>query len=382
MADPIENLITSQRIAIYIPSFGTGGVERMLVNLARGMVKLGIDVDFILNTRDAPYLDSLPKKVRIRPMSTPDTRKQLCWLVDYLHCTQPSILLSAKTVDDEIAIRARNLSPGRTRVFLRPATHFSERMRGQHRRLLKNWRERRQLRRLFLAADGIVAVSQGVTDDVIRISGIPEDKISIVPNPTITPESGELARADAPHPWLEQPVPVIMGIGRFSRAKDFPILIRAFAVVRKKRNCRLIILGEGRREKKLRQLTESLGVKDAVDFPGFSTNPYSYLARASLFVLSSRWEGSPNVLVEALSLGIPVVATNCNSGPAEILQHGRYGPLVPVGDPKSLAEAMINVLDDPPDSAFLQQATTEYNYETSARGYLQAVGIPLPDQPD
>lgn len=381
MADPIENQLTSQRVSIYIPSFGTGGVERMLVNLALGLTQLGIDVDFILNTLDAPYLDGLPEKVTVRPLGTSDSGKQLNWLVSYLKERQPSVLISAKTADDEIAMRARELCNSRTRIFLRPGTNLSERMRGQRYRFMKNWRDRRRLRKLFLAADGIVTVSQGVADDVMRISGIPGDKVSVIPNPTVTPKIRELAREEAPHRWLTQQTPVLIGIGRFSRAKDFSVLIQAFALVLQKQKCRLIILGDGNRAEKLRRLAKSLGIEDAVDFPGFCSNPYAYLARASLFVLSSRREGSPNALIEALALGVPVVATDCNSGPAEILEQGKYGPLVPVGDPVRLADAMIRVLNNPPEASFLKQATREYDYEISARRYLQAFGLPTPEQP-
>lgn len=381
MANATQTPLSSYCVAIFIPTFGTGGVERMLVNLAQGLVQLGIDVDFILDTLDAPYLDSLPETVNIHPLGRSDSAKQLEWLVNYLQARQPSVLISAKTADDELALRARDLSGSRTKVFLRPGTNLSERMRGQRYRLLKNWRDRRRLRKHFQAADGIVTVSQGVAEDVQRISAISQNKISVIPNPTVTPSIAELARADAPHPWFGQQTPVLIAIGRFSRAKDFPTLIKAFALVRRKQESHLIILGNGNRLGRLKQLAASLGVENAVDFPGFCSNPYAYLARASLFVLSSKREGSPNALIEALALGVPVVATDCNSGPAEILQHGKYGPLVPVGDPVALAEAMIQVLNHPPEASFLQQATREYDYQISARRYLQAFGLPLPELP-
>jgi len=164
-----------------------------------------------------------------------------------------------------------------------------------------------------------------------------------------------------------------MGMGRLTRQKDFPTLIRAFAVVRSQSSCRLMILGEGQDRSKLKRLTEVLGIQDDVDFPGFVANPYRFLSRAKLFVLSSVWEGSPNALSEAMALGVPVVATDCPSGPREILQGGLYGPLVPMGDVDALAEAMRATLANPPDKVFLKLAVTDYTAEISSRRYLEVL---------
>ena len=151
-------------------------------------------------------------------------------------------------------------------------------------------------------------------------------------------------------------------------------MIRAFAKVRHQLQCRLVILGEGRERELYTSLASALDITDSMDLPGFVANPYAYLGKARLFVLSSRWEGSPNALTEAMALGIPVVATDCPSGPREILQNGRYGKLVPVGDVDQLAEAMVTTLKSPPPSAELKSADSSYTIETSTLKYLQALG--------
>jgi glycosyltransferase involved in cell wall biosynthesis len=154
------------------------------------------------------------------------------------------------------------------------------------------------------------------------------------------------------------------------RQKDFPTLIRAFARVRQTRPCRLVIIGEGRERPALEALIGQLGLTGQVDLPGFQPNPLPFLARASLFVLSSAWEGSPNVLTEAMALGTPVVATDCPSGPAELLDGGRIAPLVPVGDPEALARMVLATLDQPTPAARLKDAVADYDQAYSARRYL------------
>jgi glycosyltransferase involved in cell wall biosynthesis len=169
---------------------------------------------------------------------------------------------------------------------------------------------------------------------------------------------------------------VIVGAGRLQRQKDFPTLIRAFGLVRGEHPCRLIILGDGSGRSRLEGLAAELDLDADVDMPGFQANPYPFMARADLFVLSSAWEGSPNVLTEAMALGTPVVSTDCPSGPHELLDGGRFGPLVPVGDPQALARAMIETLEQPLPAHSLKSAVAEYNQDRSARRYLEAMGIP------
>jgi len=203
----------------------------------------------------------------------------------------------------------------------------------------------RFVRRFYPWADGIVAVSQGAADDLARTAGIPADRIQVVHNPIVTPELGELAAAPLEHPWFEpgEP-PVVLAVGRLAPQKDFATLIRAFELARQERPARLLILGEGPERPGLEALAADLDLGGSFDLPGRILNPYPYMVRAGAFVLSSRWEGLPSVLIEALFCGVPIVATDCPSGPMEILEGGKYGLLVPVGDVGALAEGIVSAL--------------------------------------
>jgi glycosyltransferase involved in cell wall biosynthesis len=225
-------------------------------------------------------------------------------------------------------------------------------------------------------ADRVIAVSEGVAEDTAAVTGLPRDRIAVVRNPVVTPRLRAMAKEAVDHPWLPaSDVPVVLGAGRMTRQKDFPVLVRAFARVRRERPCRLIVLGEGPDRAEIERLVGELGVGDDVSLPGFAVNPYAYMSRASLFVLSSRWEGSPNVLTEALAVGTPVVSTDCPSGPRETLQEGRFGPLVAVGDEEALARAILETMAHPLDAATLRGAVDEFTVERSADGYLEVLGL-------
>ncbi|MEZ5628307.1 MAG: glycosyltransferase, partial [Rhodocyclaceae bacterium] len=198
----------------------------------------------------------------------------------------------------------------------------------------------------------------------------------VIRNPVVTPRLSAMAAEPVAHPWIADPsVPLVLAAGRLTEQKDFPTLVRAFAVLRRAQPARLVILGDGRQRKKLEALAAELGVADDIDLPGFTPNPYAWMAKANLFVLSSAWEGSPNVLTEALALGVPSVATDCPSGPREVLAGGRFGALVPVGDAAGLGQAMIDTLAAPLPAEVLKSAVAEYSREASASAYLAALGL-------
>jgi glycosyltransferase involved in cell wall biosynthesis len=231
-----------------------------------------------------------------------------------------------------------------------------------------------RMRMLYPSADAVVAVSNGVAQDLKKNAGLSPSLLRVIPNPVITPELISKAQEPLDHPWFKEGAePVLLGVGRLTRQKDFPTLLRAFALVRKNRSCHLMILGEGRNRAALKTISAGLGIRDDVAMPGFMENPYPYMNKAALFVLSSRWEGSPNVLTEALALGTPVVSTDCPSGPKEILDHGRFGPLVPMGEPDAMAHAILTTLDAPLEKSLLKSAVRAYTVEESSRKYLKVL---------
>ena len=362
------------RIAIFISSFVDGGVERMLLNFFRGLLDLGHRVDFVVGKVEGRYLSLLPFQGRTVDLGTSHSLKILSPLTRYLRRERPAIMLSSKEPCSRAALRGRRLAGVSTRLFFRIATTPSERDR--QRNVLRRWRSLRAMRTLYPQADGLIAVSRGVAADVSMIAGIPGERIHVIPNPVVVPELPTLAASPVDHPWFVTPgPPIILAVGAFRRSKDFPTLIRAFARVRAQRDLRLLILGRGRQRNKVEKLAEALGVRGELSLPGFTVNPYAYMAKASLLVLSSAWEGSPNVLVEALAVGTPVVATDCRSGPREILQDGRYGPLVPVGDAEALAAAMAATIDAPLPAETLKVAAEPYRLHLSCRRYLEAFAM-------
>ncbi|AGA90741.1 glycosyltransferase [Thioflavicoccus mobilis 8321] len=363
---------TSGRIAVFVSFSGHGGVERMIVNLIRGLVDLGRDVDLLPVRRRSPHLDRLPPAVRCLPMGVEHTLLAVPALAGYLRRQRPAALLAAKDRAGRAAVLARALAGTETPIVLRLGTHLSTAMAG------KTGLERQlryaPIRQLYRHLDHIVAVSEGVAADTAAITGLPRSRITVIRNPVITPELAAQGAALCAHPWLQPGgPPVIVGAGRLDRQKDFPTLLRAFARLRATRPCRLVILGNGRDRAALEELARELAITADLDLPGFQTNPYPFMARARLFVLSSAWEGSPNVLTEAMALGTPVVSTDCPSGPAELLDQGRYGPLVPVGDAAALADAMAATLDAPLPATRLQAAVAEYDQAIAARRYLAAM---------
>ncbi|MES9968947.1 MAG: glycosyltransferase [Candidatus Thiodiazotropha sp.] len=370
-------------VCLFILKFGDGGVERMMVNIARGLSLIGVRVDFIVKETEAPYLHLLPPEVRVIRFQVVKQKAALPKLIDYLKRDDPDILLSAKILDDQLALKAKRRHTGRTRFFLRPGTALLSRMRARGTHPLRRWLKQRQLRSLFNHADGVIAVSQGVADEVMELSAIDGEKINVIRNPTITPELYRQAEEPVDEPWLAagQP-PLILGIGGLRRQKDFPTLMRAFALVRQQLPCRLMLLGQGNKEGQLLKLAQELGLQDDFRLAGFVANPYAYLKGANLFVLSSLWEGSPNVLTEAMALGTSCVSTDCPSGPHEVTRAGEVAPLVPMGDPERLAAAMLQTLREPLDPQRLKEAVSEYTLEKSARGYLGAFGLTIPQTKD
>lgn len=368
-------------LAVFASFSGSGGVERMLVNLLCGLIEQGQSVELVLVRAASPHLACLPAAVKRVQLNATHTLAAIPALARYLRERRPSVLLVAKDRAGRAAVLARALARTDTPLVLRLGTQLSAAM--AVRTPLERWLRYAPIRLLYPRIERIVAVSQGVADDTAAIARIPRARIEVIRNPVITPALDLQAAAPCAHPWLApgQP-PAILGVGRLQRQKDFPTLIRAFARLRATHDCRLLILGEGSGRARLTALAAELGVSEWIALPGFQTNPYAFLIRARLFVLSSAWEGSPNALTEAMALGVPVVATDCPSGPAEILDGGRYGTLVAVGDVAALAEAMRATLERPLSPTTLRAAVAEYSQQRSAAQYLRILGNAARHAPD
>ena len=361
------------KIALFLPSLRGGGAERMMVHLARGFVERGLNVDIVLAKAEGPYLSLVPSEVRIIDLKASRVLLAFPGLVRFLRKERPVVLLSTLDHANIVALLAKLLSKVSTRVVIRLAGTISTGLRNSF--SIKKILSFYLLKYCNSWFDGIIAVSNGVANDYAEATGIARERIKVIYNPVVTPELFLQSEEPVKHPWFtDGSPPVILGVGRLTVQKDFTTLIKAFSIVRKHRLTRLIILGEGEQRTKLEALVQELGLKDDVSMPGFVDNPFSYMSNASVFVLSSLWEGLPNVLIQAMACGCPVVSTDCPSGPAEILENGKWGKLVPVGDAEALAVAVENILDESNLPDVIQRAKDFALYKAVDR-YLELLLI-------
>lgn len=218
-------------------------------------------------------------------------------------------------------------------------------------------------------ADQVIGVSNGITKGFITKHGLDVNRCTTVQNPLDVDKITDRADEALAHPWFSEDVPVVLGVGRFKKSKQFSVMIRAFGKLVRRMDARLVLLGDGPRKQRLIDQARSSGVEDKIDFPGLVSNPYKYMRRADVLASSSKHEGFGLVLVEALACGTPVVATDCPGGPSDILAGGEYGPLVDVGNPNQLADAIGDTLEDPPDSARLIERANDFDVSKVADRY-------------
>jgi len=397
------------RIALVFGSFRGGGVARVMLRLAGALADRGVDTHLIVGRRKGELIAEVPARVTVHELtrgsavgtyarilradrraavgllkaagsglSVTTKLRYLASLGSTLAVLRPDAVLAATAPFNLISLWANALTGGSARVIVTEHNILTRPDKGE-----ESWRyglPPALLGEVYRHADAIVGVSAGVADDLRSAAGLDGARISVVYNPVFDQSLAARASEPVSHPWFagtEQPV--ILGVGKvYAPGKDFATLIRAFAHVRRQRPCRLIILGDTTGAAKddrvlsdVMGLPAQLGIADDVAFPGFVDNPFAWMRRANVFALSSRWEGLSLVLIEALAAGCPVVSTDCPHGPREILEGGRYGPLVPVGDAAALATAIVATLDAPPGVDQLQQRASAFSVERSIEGYLR-----------
>lgn len=399
----------TMRIAFLLDSLSGGGAEQVILNLASGFASAGFTVDLLVCKMRGQLLAQIPSNVsliRLHSVSSlsgmlcalradigclklviaaliglqkvPSTFKSLPAIIDYLKKNQPAALLSALPKSNISAVLAGSCCSGSTRIAVGLHSHYSAASQFEKREnSIKDAYMLAMIRRYYRRADMVIAVSNGTKKDACEALELSQDQVTAVYNPVATHDIAELREEAPDHPWLGVgDIPVILGIGRFVAEKDFPLLLDAFAKVRQERQVRLIFLGgdftshdQRSLKTQLLEQAEQLGVAGDIDMPGFVDNPFAYLSKAGVFVLSSACEGFGNVLVEALLCGCPVVSTDCPGGPAEILENGKYGELVPVGDKCGLADAICRALDSPLNREFLRARGSEFSVEIAVDKY-------------
>lgn len=368
-----DNSLRGQRLSILLPSLDGGGAERAVSIVASGLAARGANVSLVLGSATGPYLAGLHPSVQVLDLRSPNMLRSLPRLVRHLRQARPEVLFAAMSHANVVAALAHRWARSQARLVLSERVNLSslfDAYRGPRMKLTGAL-----MRLTYPWADCVVAVSEGVARDITRHVPVRPERVVTVYNPVVDERLLQGAAAVPAHPWLARPDrPVVLAAGRLIAQKDFATLLQAFATLRRGRAARLLILGEGELRAPLLSLARQLGIAADVDLPGFDTNPFAAMRAASVFVLSSRYEGLPGVLIQAMACGARVVSTDCPSGPHEVLEGGRWGRLVPVGDAAAMAAAMVAAMDDPlpPD---VRARAAAFSEAQAIEGYARALGL-------
>lgn len=412
-----------KRIGIVVNDMQEGGASRAALNLASGLAAAGHRIDLLLFSAKGNHLPLIPKSVRVFTLNTRiwrSRRRHLRqippsvkvrhlgprwsgrWIsylrvfaalrrrgepktqvtamlahaalsiAEYIRLETPHVLLASLLSAEVSAVFARNLAGVADKVKLVVWSH------GFVHSISREVPEIQQRMRNFVnrEADKVVCIARGEVEEFIKHTAVPRQKIAMIHNPVVTPDLPALAAQKPRHPWLlDNTLKVVVAAGRFHPVKDFPTLLRAFAL-QADRKLRLIVIGEGGERFALENLARELGIAGRVDFPGWMPNPFAFMSRARLFVSVSKYEGLGNALIEALACGCPVVSTDCPFGPREILENGKWGRLVPVGDAAALAATMEDALSQNPDRAALKRRAQFFSVERAVAEYEKVLFRP------
>lgn len=393
----------AERIAVLLPSLEGGGAERSMLNLVKGFLARGRTVDLVLCQAKGAFIDDIPAGANLVALQATNgllarlivvignARDFLALLLPvflakkiapeiaripalqrYMKERHPSVVLSALTYANLSVLWAKKMCNAPVPIVVSERNALWTYCTSES--ISRKWRWRyapELVRRSYPEADAVVTVSRHAADELRNEIGLLHPDISTIYNPVVDESLRNLAQQAPTHPWFSpDAVPIVLAAGRLTEQKDFATLIQAFALVRQKREARLVILGEGRLQTNLEQLATRLGIRSDVELPGFVENPFQYMARSSVFVLSSLYEGLPGVLIQAMACGCPVVSTDCPGGSREILADGKYGALVEVGGAQSMADAILATLDEPIARDILLQRAEEFTVDRAVDNYL------------
>lgn len=388
-----SSLRANIRIAFCISSFRAGGGEKQVIEIANAFAARGHTVDLLVLKPVGQYKEKVDARVNVVSLDAGRIIFSLPKLIFYLRRERPEALLALDEYTHLLALMARILSGARTRIVLRIGNMLTE--------LFKRYHDQKSkiilpflIKRLYKRADGIIANSRGVADDVIKVTGADKNNVSVISNPKDIGLIRSLAKERAGHVWLERKtLPVIMAVGRLRVQKNLPLLIGAFSKVAKEIPSRLIIVGGGREEGRLRDFIRSLQAENIISLTGYMDNPHAYMGKADMFVSASLWEGMPNSVLEAMACGLPIIASDCSSGPREILapetdyrfrlkngvEYAKYGVLTAVNDEDALTQAMIKLLSDAESRAkyasLSEERAKNFDSKKIIGEYARALGL-------
>ncbi|GGK72696.1 glycosyltransferase [Haloarcula sebkhae] len=360
---PVTAAELGSHLAFFIPDLSLGGAEQVTVTIINGLAERGYDVELLLSRATGELQSELSPQVDVVEFG-PDTvtglgvASHVPALVEYLDREQPAALFPHLAHVSVVCLAARRFVDAEVPIF--PTHHKAFRV--QPDPSSKARVVRRLAERLYPSAEQVVAVSGGVAESLAEHTPIDPDDVSVLYNPVDVETIRARAREPVDHPWIEdEDVPVVLFVGRHERQKDLETWLAAFEQVHVRNpQVRGVVAGKGSQTDKIRELAEQHGIEDALSLPGYVENPYRYMRQADVYLLSSRYEGLPTVMIEAFACGCPIVATDCPAGPREILADGEYGPLVPVGDANALARAVEETLENPVDSSVIEHRAGEF----------------------
>lgn len=364
----------NKKIHILLPDLRGGGAERLHVHLANDWARKGFVVEFVLMNKQGDLLETLSKGIAVVDLNVPRARHLLWPLTRHLQKTKPSVVIAAMWPLTSISILAWRLAGRPGRLFV--SDHSQLTIAAVQEMKVPHWLIGNVMRFTYPLATGVIAVSRGVKDDMCALGHLNQSTVRVIHNPAavgVPIERG--TKTDQIALWGAGFNHHIITVGTLKTQKDHATLIRAFALLPEEVNAKLTILGEGPLRGELEALIRNLGLESRISMPGFVLDPYPWYQTADLFVLSSRWEGFGNVIVEAMECGVPVVSTDCQSGPSEILLDGKVGRLVPVGDARALADAMIQALAAPADRQALRLRAQDFSVSKISAEYLDYFGL-------
>jgi glycosyltransferase involved in cell wall biosynthesis len=340
-------IIKMKKIGLYIPSMNGGGAEKVYFILANYFVNKGFQVDLLLTKKEGAYIKQLDEKINIIELSSKRVSLDIYGLRKYMKNSNPDVVMSAMTHCNIILSVSSFFMKCKIPIIVSEHSNFSGSL-----------KEMKPIQRFIFKFIGgliyrkqryIVAVSEGAKQALCSELKLKEDFINVIYNPFEIRKIQKDSSAGVLHQWLEKSrkFKTLISVGRYTEAKDFFNLISAFEIVKKNIDARLIILGDGGLRLQLQSFITEKNMQNCIDLYGFVSNPFSYISKADLFVLSSKREGLSNVLIESMICGVPLVATDCPSGPKEILENGKWGKLVPVSDPEALSNAILLTLSEP-----------------------------------
>src|SRR4051794_10675764 len=363
---------SNERLALFLPALDDGGAERVMLQLGASFSARGHSVDLVVAVPGGPLDAHVPSGPRVVSLGASRTILALPALVRYLRRERPVALLSTLEHANVLAIGARAFAGTGVPIVLREANVLLPVGElGRRSRLLRGL-----MRQAYRAADRIVAVSDSVATSLTEELGLDAGRIRTIYNPLVTTALPQEAAAPLEDPWFAPGAPpVVLGVGRLAPQKDFATLIRAFAQLRAGREARLVILGEGSQRRRLEQLARQLDVAADVKLPGYDHNPFRYMSRASVFALSSIYEGLPGALIQAMACGCRVISTDGPGGAREVLAGGTSGPLVPPRDPAALARGISALLDQARiGPSRVAHRLDRFSEKTAVEAYLDVLG--------